>query len=77
MQTYFYLLDQNVVLEPAREVLPGLWVGKHSGTALEHLAREHRALVLVDQKELRELSGAAVSQRLMERRDTAPTRLAS
>ncbi len=76
MQTFFYLLDQNVVLEPAREVLPGLWVGKHSGTELEHLAREHRGLVLVDQKELRELS-SAVSKRPIGQRDTTPTRMAS
>ncbi|UAW97211.1 hypothetical protein KEM63_10250 [Halopseudomonas nanhaiensis] len=67
MQTFFYLLDQNVVLEPAREVLPGLWVGRHSGAALEHLAQKHRSLVLVDQKELRKLSGTAVEHFLAHR----------
>ncbi|WP_150305542.1 hypothetical protein [Pseudomonas saliphila] len=41
-----------MTLEPAREVLPGLWVGKHSGRALEQLRREHPSILLIDQRHL-------------------------
>lgn len=75
MRTFFYLSDQNVVLEPAREVLPGLWVGRHSGTAFEHLTRQHPSLVLVDQEKLRDLGGAAVEQLLAGQRTASLNRL--
>lgn len=52
MQKYFYSSDQNVVLEPAHEVLPRLWVGKHSGEPLELISRDHPSVRLVDEHEL-------------------------
>lgn len=52
MQKYFYSSDQNVVLEPAQEVLPRLWVGKHSGEPLELISREYPSVRLVDECEL-------------------------
>ena len=52
MQKYFYSSDQNVVLEPAQEVLPRLWVGKHSGEPLELISRNHPSVRLVDEHEL-------------------------
>lgn len=52
MQKYFYSSDQNAVLEPAQEVLPRLWVGKHSGEPLELISRDHPSVRLVDEHEL-------------------------
>lgn len=52
MQKYFYSSDQNLVLEPAQEVLPRLWVGKHSGEPFELISRDHPSVRLVDEHEL-------------------------
>lgn len=48
----FFLPDQNITLEPAREVLPGLWVGKQSGRALEQLRKDFPSILLIDQANL-------------------------
>ncbi len=62
MRTYFYIPDENLVLEPAREVLPGLWIGRQSGTPLEQLLHKHPSLILVDQHKLQSM--AAATERL-------------